>query len=280
MKRIALELLPAMLCIASVVMAADNAGNPSPSRPAQVGPVPAEPPATTMPAAATTMPSPAMTALTQAAAEKKYLFVFFYKADDANTRAMRKVFDDALAKSADKANSIAVNIGDAAEKATVDKFGVARAPMPLALAVAPNGAVTAGLPTKFDEKDLAGAFVSPGKEKCLKALQNRKLVIICAQNQNTKSNDEATKGVQEFTADKRYSGITEVIQVDPADAAEAKLMAEFKIDPQTKEAVTVLMAPPGAVMSIVQGKVNKDALIAALNPPKSGGCGCGPGGCK
>ncbi len=268
-KVIALELVAVMTCIVSAVLAADDNSH-SPGQGDQAGPGAA----TSEPAAA---PSPGMAALAKAASEKKYLFVLFYKTDDKGAPAVRKVFDETMAKSADKANSIAVNVDDAAQKAIVAKFHVANAPMPLALAVAPNGAITGGFPRTFEEKDLLGAFASPGLEKCLKALQGGKLLIVCAQNKNTKSNDAVNKGVSEFTADNRYSAVTEVVQVDPADAAEGKLMSGFKIDPQTKEAVTVLMAPPGAVMATIQGKVDKDSLIAAFTPKP---CNCGPGGCK
>ena len=50
----------------------------------------------------------------------------------------------------------------------MDKFGVSRAPMPLVLALAPNGAITKGFPIKFDEKQLREGFVSPCTAKCLK----------------------------------------------------------------------------------------------------------------
>ena len=51
--------------------------------------------------------------------------------------------------------------------------------MPLVLAVAPNGAITGGFPLKLTEQDVAGAFVSPGTAGCLKAMQARKLVLLC-----------------------------------------------------------------------------------------------------
>lgn len=218
-----------------------------------------------------------MMALSKATTDKKYLFVFFYKDGSEKTQALRKIFNEALAKAPDKASTITVNLGDVAEKTFIAKYGVAKAPMPLALAIAPNGAVTGGFPGKFDEKDLIGTFASPGKEKCLKALQEKKLVIVSAQNNNTKFNAEANKGIQDFKADNRYAALTAIILVDPADPAEARLMEQFKIDPKTQTSVTVLMAPPASLVTTIQGKVTKDALVAALNPPP---CNCGPGGCK
>jgi hypothetical protein len=224
-----------------------------------------------------------MKALTQASAAGKYLFIFFSAEDDENTKAMRKVFSDAVAKTSDKASSVAVTISDPAEKEIVAKYGVEKAPMPLVLVVAPNGAVTGGFPTTFDEKALLNAFVSPGMEKCLKVLQERKLVILCAQNKSTKSNDAAMKGAQDFKADKRFAQFTEIVQIDPADAAESKFVTQLRIEPKTAEAVTALLAPPGVVVGTFKGAVNKDALVAALTAATSGGCGsggCAPSGCN
>ena len=69
-------------------------------------------------------------AIKQAADAAKYLFMFFSKTEDDQTVAMRKVFDKAMDKAADRAQSVAVNITDPSEKAVVDKFDLSRAPMP------------------------------------------------------------------------------------------------------------------------------------------------------
>ena len=219
-----------------------------------------------------------MTALARASAAGKYLFIFFVKEEDDNTKAMRKVFDAAMGKAGDKAISIAIRITDLAEKDIVAKYGVEKAPMPLVLAVAPNGAVTGGFPGQFEEKTLLDAFASPCMQKCLKALQERKLVLLCAQNGSTKSNDAATKGAQDFKADARFAEFTEIVRVDPADTAESKFMTMLRIEPKTAEAVTALLAPPGAVVGTFKGAVTKDAMVSALTAATSGGCG--PSGCK
>ena len=56
---------------------------------------------------------------------------------------MKGVFDTAMAKMTDRADAMAINIGDPAEKPIVDKFGARGAPMPVVLAIAPTGAATA-----------------------------------------------------------------------------------------------------------------------------------------
>ena len=59
---------------------------------------------------------------------------------------------------ADWRRRIAVNITDALEKAIVAKFDLSGDPMPLVLTIAPDGAITGGFPTKFEEQQLLDAF--------------------------------------------------------------------------------------------------------------------------
>lgn len=108
-------------------------------------------------------------ALETAARQQKYLFVLFCKQDDAVTQSMRQTLESALAGRPGPANMIQVQTTDPAEKPLVDRFGLSRTPMPLVLAVAPNGAITGGFPVKLTEKDVAAAFVSPTTAACLKA---------------------------------------------------------------------------------------------------------------
>jgi hypothetical protein len=222
-----------------------------------------------------------MDAIKQAAAAGKYLFIFFSKAEDTQTLAMRKVFDKAMEQVADRAQSVAVNITDSSEKSIVAKLGVDRAPMPLVLAMAPNGAITGGFPTKFEEQELLDAFATPGTEKVVKQLQQGKLVFVCVQNDKTKSNDVAMQGIREFKSDVRFASATEIVTLDPSDAKEAKFLTDLKVPSETKEAVTVLVVPPGQAIGKFEGATNKDAIIEIVSKANTG-CGpggCGPGGC-
>ena len=215
-------------------------------------------------------------AMSQAAAENKYLFAFFWNTDSDQTAAMRKVFEDATAKVADRAMTVSIRVGDPAESGIVNKYDLARAPMPLVLAIAPNGAVMGGFPTKFEEQELLDAFSSPGTERCMKALQDGKLVFLCVQNDSTTSNQEALQGVRDFKADERYASATEIMVLDPRDAAEASFLGNLKIDPQTATAVTAFLVPPGSVIAQYQGATTKEQLIAAVQQANTS---CGPGGC-
>ena len=216
--------------------------------------------------------------INRAAKANKYIFIFFYQAEDEPTKAARKTFDAALGKLADRALSAVVNVTDPLERQVVVKYGLDRTPTPLVLALAPNGAVTRSFAGPLIESQLETAFVSPGMQKSLKALQDRKLVFICVQNGKTQHNAEATQSVKEFAADAQYAKTTEIVTLDPADAAEESFLARLKVDPQTEEAVTVLMAPPGTIIGTYKGEIKKDGLVAAAKTaakgcdPKSGCC--------
>jgi len=221
--------------------------------------------------------SPAASALDTAAQDGKYLFVFFWKENDRQTQTMYGVFKSAAAKMAESAAAISVNTKDAQEKPIVDRFGVSRAPMPLVLALAPNGAVTKGFPVRFTEEQLLhDAFVSPGTAKCLKALQDRKLVLLCVQNQKTQFNQAAMQGALSFKSDARFGGATEIVTVDPSDTGEASFLQSLEVDPRTANAVTVLFAPPGRPVAKFVGPVSKDDIVAKVTASQSA---CGPGGC-
>ncbi|MGA2796176.1 MAG: hypothetical protein ABSE63_01225, partial [Thermoguttaceae bacterium] len=105
--------------------------------------------------------SQAQAAIDRAAAAGKYVFIFFFDGQDSHTTAMNGVFRTAMAKMADRADSVTVNVANPAEKPIIDKFSVRGAPMPLVLAIAPTGAATRAFPKQFDEAQLQQAFVSP-----------------------------------------------------------------------------------------------------------------------
>jgi len=222
-------------------------------------------------------PGSGMAAMERAVEEDKYLFIFFYKVEDELTQSRRTVFDEVMKKVADRANSVAIDTTDLAEEAIVAKFNVSRTPMPLVLALAPTGAVTKGFPAEFDEAQLLNAFTSPGSAKCLAALQAGKLVFLCLQNEKTKLNGEAMRGVQDFKKDAKYCEATTVITLDPSDPGEAEFLNNLKADLQSDSAVTLFMAPTGAVIARFDGGTEKDGLVKTLESTLSKSGGCGPG---
>jgi hypothetical protein len=216
----------------------------------------------------------------QAAEAKQYLFAFIYEENNEATRAARKTFDAGVAKITPAAKSVAVDRSDPTEKEIVEQFKLETAPMPLVLAIAPNGAVTAGLKgADLTEARLADAVVGPGMQQCLKGLQDRKLTFVCLQNASTKANDAAMKGVNEFKADPQFADGVEVVKVDPSDPKEAKFLAQLKANPKAKMASTTLLAPPGMIVAQVDGATSKASLEASLKKAMSA-CSGTPGCCS
>lgn len=223
-------------------------------------------------------------AMKSAAQENKFLFILVAEKQDEQTTATRKIVEEAAKKLAEKAKWFELDRNKPSEKDVVEKFDLMRAPMPLVLVIAPNGAVTAGLiGDKATAEKIGEGIVSTGFQQLLKALQSEKLVFLCVQNQATKSNDEAMKGVNEFKADPTFASDVEIIRVDPSDQKEEKLLTELKIDPKTRDAVTAFLAPPGSPLAIFTGATSREKIESALKSAGKGGCGpggCGPGGCK
>ena len=214
-------------------------------------------------------------AIKRAAKAGKYLFAFFRRDDDEQTRKMAQALDAAMTKVDGRAEQVTIDVSDPSERHIVKKFGVDRAPMPLVLVLAPNGAVTGGFPVRSEEKQLTEALVGPNTAKVLKALQGGKLVFVCVQNAQTKSNAPAMRGVKDFVADAEYAKSTEVVTFDPTVAAEAKFLGQIKIGPKIKQATTVLLAPPGTIVGKFEGATDKGKLVAAL---EACGVDCGPSG--
>jgi len=217
--------------------------------------------------------SPGAAAIEKAAKDNKYLFIFFWKDDTQASRVMRGVFQAAMAKLTASAQSVEIQVGDAAEQPVVARYGVSRAPMPFVLAIAPNGAMTKGLPTRFDESRIRQAFVSPCTADCMKALQDRKLVLLCVDHPSPQVRAVALqKGVQDFATDPTYGPNSKVVTLNAADPAEAPFLRSLLVDPATTAPVTVLMCPPGSVVGTFVGDVSKDVMIAKLKSASS----CGP----
>jgi len=222
-------------------------------------------------------------AIDRAAAAQKYVFLFFWKDKTPQTDKMWGILQPAVANMADSAEVASIQITNPAEKKIVDKYGVTRAPMPLVLAVAPCGAITKAFTKTFDENQLRTAFVSSCTQLCLKALQDRKLVLACVVDQaNPQDQVAIPKCVEEFKADAKYGSATEIVLVNARDQSEAAFLKDFQVSPQTQKPVVVFLAPPGAMIGKFDENTTKQELVAKLVSAQSDPCAggkCGPGGC-
>lgn len=138
------------------------------------------------------------------------------------------------------------------------------------------------LSSSFDETQLRTAFVSPGTQLCLKALQDRKLVLLCVFDQAGPQGAAVPPGAREFKADARFNAAAEVVLVNASDDGEAGFLKELQVDARAPKPFTVLLAPPGTVVGQFDGRASKDQMIAKLTAAQANPCAdgaCGPGGC-
>lgn len=209
-----------------------------------------------------------------ASKQNKYTFIMFWKNQDEATKTMWSSLQQNLANKKETTTFAAVNTNDPAEAKLVEEYGVSRAPMPLTLAIAPNGAVTGSFVKKINADYIQQSFVSPAKARCMLTLQSRKMVLLCV-NQDGKS--AMPQGVQNFKAIPCYKDIVEVVSVSAAESNESAFLQELEVPKQSNNTTVVFMAPPGVMVGMFNGNVTHKQLIAEL---QKAGKGCGVEGCK
>jgi hypothetical protein len=217
--------------------------------------------------------SQAQASIDRAATDQKYSLIFFWRDKNANTEKACNSLSSAAAGLSDSAIVVSVQITDPAEKQLVDRYGVARSAMPVVLAVAPCGAITKGFVGTVDEGKLRAAFVSPCTAESMKALQQRKLVVLCVEPASSQAKEVSLqKGVQDFTADPQYAKTSAVVALNAGDPAEESFLKDLKVDPRTPSQVTVLLSPPGSVIGTLVGNVTEDQIVAKIKAAST----CGP----
>lgn len=226
--------------------------------------------------------SPGLTALATASVQGRYAFVFFWKENDEATQRMQGVVQSASESMKQRVDAVNVCIADPSERATVEVFGVERAPLPLVVAVAPNGAITRAWPLQLRVEQLAEGVVSRCAAECMKGLQDRKLVLLCVQNASTGHSLESSQAAEGFRTDARFAAASQVVTLDPADPHESTFLHDLEVSPRTIDAVTILLAPPGQPIARFVGAVSTDEIVAKVTAAQSSCCPggkCGPEDC-
>jgi len=222
--------------------------------------------------------SAAERAIEQARRDGKYAFILFYRPSEQADSKMKDTFSRAQASLSAKAVFLAIDVNSSVESRLIEKYRARQVPLPLTLVGAPNGAIVGAFTKAVDEETLAGAFVSPKVAQVAKALQSRKLVVLCLQGSGTKHNRESSRAAQQFVADPRLAGQAMLIAADPAQ--EAGLLKRCGINSAPAESSILLLLPPGNLVATVAGATTKEVLLAKLQTALAAcGSGCGPSGC-
>ena len=217
--------------------------------------------------------SPSEKAVATAAKNNQFAYVMFYRGNDTAAQTMHGTIKSTLAERRD-AVIVPVQISNKAEQALVRRFDATRIPMPAVAVLAPNGAVCSVFPQKVTSHQLTAAIVSRGQASCLKALQDKKIVVLCAQ---PAPSTEIPVGVRQFQADKLYSNRTEVVRVTASDPNEAKFLKQLRVPTTKRTPVVAFMAPPGVMIGVFNEKVTHKELAQKL--AAAGKC-CDDENCK
>ena len=213
--------------------------------------------------------------LEQSASEGKYTFLLFYKSNDDATKTMSAALKEGLAARSETTTAVNVQIGQAAEKALVDRFDISRAPMPMVIAVAPNGAITGMFAQKISPEGIENSFVTPTMTKCMKSLQAGKLVFVCVQGS---AKAPAPASLKDFQSDPHFKDRLVTYSLVAADPSEEKFLKQMQIDAaKANGTTTVLLAPPGVLVGKFDAFASKDDIAAAI--AKAGKC-CEDPNCK
>lgn len=213
--------------------------------------------------------------LAETAQQGRFAFLVFFRKKDNATDGMVATLRQNLADKGDMASITYVQIADPAEQGLVKQYGVGRAPLPLTVALAPNGAMTAIHPRRIAKENIEAAFVSPAAADSLKALQEQKLVFITVSDSDLAAKPVAIQG---FSSDPHFQNRMRVISLDANDASERKFLDDLEIQPNTPSANSlVVLAPPGVMVGKFASTATKDEIAGAI--AEAGKC-CDDPNCK
>ncbi|MDZ7723398.1 MAG: hypothetical protein U5R06_11485 [candidate division KSB1 bacterium] len=216
-------------------------------------------------------------AIEMAQQNHQYLALIFYNQKDASLQEMDDIVTNFQTRSSKEIQVYKALTTDLKEADIIKEYGVDRAPLPLLLVFAPNGAVTGGFPLQqISRERLEQAIVSELMMKLLKTVQSNRVALVLLKNDNTAFNDQATQAAEDFAADKRLNGFVDIIQQNPLDATITDFLNQCKLDKNLQKATVALVVPPGQIGGVYSGNITKDTLINGLVACTAGSGCCGP----
>lgn len=213
--------------------------------------------------------------LEQSAQAGKFTFIVFHRDTGNATRSLYQQTQDALTTQGDRA-VIATAPVDAPEvRQYVEKFGISRAPMPMTVAVAPNGALTGLYPRTVTPEQITAAIVPPTMMRCMKELQDQKLVFVCFTRTDSVDVPQGVNGVRQLP---QFKDRISLVGIRLDDPAEARFYQQMQVDPnQIAGPHAVLIAPPGVLVGQFNAQASTQEIAAAIH--KAGQC-CDDPKCK
>lgn len=210
-----------------------------------------------------------------AEATPKFTFYLFWKENNAATQAMASTLKSSLPQKPQKTEWTAVNVTDPANKELVERYKVSRAPMPMVMCVASNGAITGAIPDRINDQTINKLLVTPTMTECMKALQAGKLVLVHVRADDTAA---VPQGAIDFVSDPAFQNRTAMVSFRRDDPNEKRFLTDMQLDEKAVNgSVVTLLAPPGVLVGKYNEVATKDQIAADLHA--AGKC-CDDPNCK
>lgn len=208
-------------------------------------------------------------------AVEKFTFLLFVREQNANSERITNELRTALAEHAERAQWRTVQTSDPRNAQVIQQYQLSRAPMPLVLCVAPNGAVTGVMPGRVTAKQVEASLVTPTMTRCMKSLQAGKIAVVHVKPDPSQSLPAGAAG---FVSDPSFKDRTVVESFLLSDPAEARFLRDMEIDPASASgAEVVVIAPPGALVGKFSATATAGDIAARLHA--AGKC-CDDPNCK
>jgi hypothetical protein len=211
--------------------------------------------------------------LKDAARDGKVAFILVTEPGATGVGQARSLIRDATGQ---VENSVLIEMDrvDAANADLVARYRLSGAPVPLILVVAPNGALAGGLPAaKATAERLVKMVPTPMKAEILHAIQAGKAVFVVSSRAGMESTVEAMRKCAAACGQLTTDAVT--IQIDLDDDKELPFLTQLKVDPASKEPVTLVINKGGQISGSFTGALQVTDLVQAATK-KVGGC-CPPG---
>ena len=205
---------------------------------------------------------PGYRAFSNAAESNKFLMLSLYS--EKPDKELEKACSKAHNALSDNLDTVSIDVKNSDSKFLVEKFNLRYAPLPIVIIVAPNGVISGSFKSDFSSKQVKEAFQTPKTLECLLVFQERKLLFISIQGKTTSDNKEALNSIRRFKKDNPLYKVGNLVVLDPKDNTETSLLKQLRIQPDIKQAQTVLMAPPGRVLGQWAGATDPDKFLARL----------------
>lgn len=208
--------------------------------------------------------------------ENKYVVLYIDDGSSKDSAAIRDNLKENVNSMPEQFKFIEINYSK--EKDALLKYlnTTSISKFPLALTIAPNGAITGSVAQKCTNDELKAMVVEKKESETLLSLQKGNVVLLCIHKGQS---EDLTRVKSELKAiETNFNGI---VVAQYADSEDKNDMNFIKKLPETSANITVFtVVPPGSIKAKLEGdQINNKNLLSMIQSSCSSGS-CGPSGCN